>query len=153
MKTLKIDNPRWFALYMTPHIKRYSDKVNIPGITYESLVTSIAQVIQFGGDRSEFWTAFDDDDKPVGFAVWSVMQLPYIGTVFLHHLHAWDKGKFGISKALVAEFIEFAKRSKCTLFRGDALNEAAYRLFSSIADKNGGELIKLDTIPFTGRFK
>lgn len=105
------------------------------GITYESLYTYYTRIIQFGGDRAEFWIAMDND-VPVGFATWRVMDLPHIGKVFCDCLYNDTRNQKAI-KELYDEFIEFGKRHRALIYEFNAVNEKVGEYFCHVLDKLG----------------
>jgi len=105
------------------------------GITYESLYTYITRVVQMGGDKAEFWVAYDED-KPVGFATWRVMDLPHIGKVFCDCLYNDVRNQKAI-KGLYDEFINFGRRHRCPLYEFSAVNEKVGEYFRNVLDKLG----------------
>ena len=120
-------------------------------ITYESLYTYFTRVIQFGGDRAEFWIAMDGD-VPVGFATWRVMDIPYIGTVFCDCLYNDTRNQKAI-KGLYGEFIEFGKRNRSLIYKCDAVNDKVGEYFTNVLDKLGIEVKDSGAKSLIGRKK
>ena len=141
MKIHKVTNPLAVG-ELAPLVQKFYNRVKettglYQGITYESLYTYLARVVQFGGDKAEFWVALDGD-MPVGFATWRVMDLPYIGSVFCDCLYNDTRNQKAI-KELYDQFIEFGKKHRCLLYRFDAVNEKLGEYFVNVLSKLGVE--------------
>ena len=139
MKVYKITNPLAIG-QMAPLVQKFYNRMKessgmYDSITYESLYTYFTRVIQFGGDRGEFWIAMDGD-TPVGFATWRVMDLPHIGTVFCDCLYNDTRNQKAI-KGLYDEFIEFGKRHRSLIYKFDAVNDKVGEYFTHVLDKMG----------------
>jgi hypothetical protein len=139
MRVQKITNPLYVgevAELIMKYYHRVKDGCGMyNGITYESLYTYITRVVQMGGDRAEFWVAYDED-KPVGWATWRMMDLPNVGTVFCDCLYNDTRNQKAI-KGLYDEFINFGKRHRCPLYQYGAVNEKVAEYFKNVLDKLG----------------
>jgi len=141
MKSRKVTNPLAIG-QIAPLVQKFYNRVKetsgmYEGITYESLYTYFTRVIQFGGDRAEFWVAMDGD-TPVGFATWRVMDLPHIGKVFCDCLYNDVRNQKAI-KGLYDEFIEFGKRHRALIYEFNAVNDKVGEYFKGVLDKLGVE--------------
>lgn len=150
-KILKITNPLYLGLF-GPKIKEFFDKLNIKGMTYESLYTYFANNIQFGGEVAEFRVIFDDEEIPVGFAHWFVRGLPYIGTTFMDFIYVWGKPS-GPADLLIDEWIKFGRKHNCIYYEGCAISSATRRIFGRYAEKNGFLVEDSGLINFKARKK
>ena len=88
-----------------------------------------------GGDKAEFWVAYDED-KPVGFSTWRVMDLPHIGKVFCDCLYNDVRNQKAI-KGLYDEFINFGRKHRCPVYEFSAVNENVGEYFRKVLDKLG----------------
>ena len=145
MKAIKITNP-FYIQYAAPEIKKYVDKANMPGVTYESFVTFLQQVAQFGGNASELWMVLYEN-KPVAFMQINIMGLPYIGTCFCNHICSWAKDKKAV-ELLIKEFEKFGQKHNCTIYSGHAMNAKLFKYYASKADMFGYELKGTGIRPF-----
>ena len=155
MKIHKITNPLAIG-QIAPLVQKFYSRVKeasgmYDSITYESLYTYFTRVIQFGGDRAEFWIAMDGD-VPVGFATWRVMDIPYIGTVFCDCLYNDTRNQKAI-KGLYSEFIEFGKRNRSLIYKCDAVNDKVGEYFTNVLDKLGIEVKDSGAKSLIGRKK
>jgi hypothetical protein len=150
MKALKITNPLWLG-QIGPKIDSFVKKINVAGITYESLYSYFAQSIQHGGEMSEFWCVFDEEQRqPVAFAHWLVRGLPHIGKVYCDFVYSWTKQREPAS-LLIDKFIDFGKKHRSPIYEGDAINEITFRLFRKTAHDKGYGLEKSGHVNFVGR--
>jgi len=148
-KALKITNPLYLG-HVGPQLKTFSDKLDISGMTYESLYTYFAGTIQFGKGMAEFWVVFEED-KPVGFAHWLVRGLPHISKVYCDFITTWSLSPEP-NLILLKEFIKFGERNNAVWLEGDAINESIFRLFRRIATtKCNLDTFKSEHINFTAR--
>jgi len=151
MKAVKITNPVWLG-NIAPMIKTFTEKINVPIITYETLYAFFAQAVQYGGDLVEFWVVQDSDFKAMAFAMWSVRGLPCRGVVHCNFIYSWNRSRKPI-EILLDEFIKFGKRNRCPYYEADTISEELYRVFRLAAHKKGFELNKTGKINFLGRKK
>jgi len=121
------------------------------GITYESLYAYATRVVQFGGDRGEFWLAMEDN-VPVGFAIWRVLDLPHIGTVHCDAMYNDTRNQKSI-KELYDEFISFGQRQRALIYRYDAVNDKVGDYFKHVASKLGIEFVDSGAKNYIGRKK
>jgi hypothetical protein len=109
------------------------------------------QTVQYGGDTVEFWVV-QDGNETVAFALWSVRPLPYVGTVYCHFIHSWNRAREPV-ELLLDEFIKFGTKNNCLYYQADSLSEGLFRVFRKAASKRGYELEKTGVINFLGRKK
>ncbi|MHC4748398.1 MAG: hypothetical protein ACYTFW_00855 [Planctomycetota bacterium] len=150
LEIIKITNPNWLGV-LGPQIKSFSEKVNIPTITYETLYTYFLRTIQYGQGQAEFHVINSGKDV-VAFAHWFVCDLPHRGVVFMDWIYSWNRMREPV-QALVDEFLEFGRKNHAPLYKGTALNETIYRVFRKAAYKRGYEIEKTGMIGFLGRKK
>ena len=153
MKAHKITNPLAIG-QVAPLIIKFAQRVQetsglFNGIVYESIYAYAARVAQFGGDKAEFWVALDGD-KPVGFAIWRVMDLPHIGKVYCDALYNDTRNQKAIS-GLYSEFIEFGKRHRALIYQFDAINEKVGEHFKHVLSKLGVECVDSGAKNYIGR--
>ena len=155
MKVHKITNPLAVGQIASLVQKFYNRVKESSGmydsITYESVYTYFTKVIQFGGDRAEFWIAMDGD-VPVGFATWRVLDIPHIGAVFCDCLYNDTRNQKAIN-GLYNEFIEFGKRNRSLIYKFDAVNDKVGEYFRNVLDKLGIEAKDSGAKSFIGRKK
>ena len=149
-KALKITNLLYLG-QIGPIIDKFNKKINIEGVTYESLYSYFAQNIQFGGDRVEFWVVYGDE-TPVGFANWSVRGLPYIGRVCCNYLYSSNRMREPV-ELLVNEFEKFGLKHRAPLYEAYAITEELFRVHKLAATRKGYEVTRLKTVNFVGRKK
>ncbi len=150
LKIEKITNPNWLGV-LGPQIKIFSDKINLPTITYETLYTYFLRTVQHQGDVAQFWVVFKDDEA-VAFAHWFVCDLPHRGVVFVDYIHSWNRMREPVVM-LLDKFIEFGKQKHAPIYKGTALNETIFRVFRKAASKKGYMLHPTGLIDFLGRKK
>lgn len=154
MKTIKINRPQYVGV-LAPLIQKYWTKINehkLNHITYETLYAYFSQVVQFGGEMAEFWVCFDDEENPVGFALWNVLPLPHQGTVYCQHLFKVGK-EHEIVLKLMKEYIEFGKKHHAPYYMFDAVNQPVANAIQKIGKEMGADLIETGKIQFIGRLK
>jgi len=135
MKAVKITNPIWLG-EIAPRIKDFIDRIiKMRGYTYETLYTYLANTIQFGGDRGEFWVVLHDN-KPVAFASWYVKPLPWSGAVHLETIYKWGGGH-DVVKILADEFIKFGQKHKAPVLTAGSYNKAVIKLLERGCKKMG----------------
>jgi len=156
----KITNPNYLGI-IAPLIMRFHKRVKessglYEGIRYETLFAYLTKLIQMGygkpEDRAEVWIAYNEDNIPVGFAAWHVMDLPHIGTVFCPCLFNDTRNQQAI-KELYTEFIQFGRRHRATLYRYHAVNEKVGEYFKGILDKLGVDTKETGAREYIGREK
>jgi hypothetical protein len=159
MKAHKVTNPLAVG-QIAPLIMKFYNRVKessglYDGITYESLYTYLARLIQFGKaypeDKAEVWVAMDGT-TPVGFAAWHVMDLPYIGTVFCPCLYNDTRNQKAI-KELYDEFVNFGKRHRALIYRYHAVNDKVGEYFKSVLEKLDIDVKDTGAREYVGRKK
>jgi len=135
LKAIKITNPLWLGS-IGPRINEFCQKVPIDGIVYESLYAYFAQVVQFGGGKSEFWSVFDEENKPQLFVQWSIRDLPHIGVAHGGFIYSWCDNPEAVELAF-KEFVAFAARNRAPIMEIDIRNEAVVKVLNQHADKFG----------------
>lgn len=150
MKAVKIESPLWLGT-IALKLNGFVEKLPTEGVTYESLYTFLATVIQHGKDVSEFWCVFDKD-KPVAFGRWEVRGLPHIGKVYGDCFYSWAKNPTAIN-LLVAEFINFGKKHRALIYEVDFADEHIYNHFNKILKKHDAVLKRQTRINCIGRLK
>ena len=138
-KTMKITNPLWVG-HIGPNIADFCNKVKVPGLLYETLYSYFCQSVQVGGNNSELWVGFEDE-QPKAFAHWFIMGLPYSGKVNLDYIYSWTKNK-DISRSLVKEFINFSVKSRALILSGTFVKEKLFDYFQKIAKEEGYDMTK-----------
>ena len=149
MQTLKITNPLYVGS-LAPLIQNYVKRVPFPGVTYESFYTFLANIAQFGGMNSELWVVLDADKQPLAFAVWSVIGLPHVGTVYMQHIYSKAKNK-KITLELVQQWEKFGLEKNCPIFMFDAVNEPVCKYFEGLMKEIGYNINKTGFIHCVGR--
>ncbi len=148
VKALKITNPLYLG-QIGPLIDKFNKKIKLDGVTYESLYTYFAQNVQFGGDRAEFWIAYEDE-QPVGFADWFVRGLPHVGKVCCDFLYSSNRKREPV-ELLVDEFEKFGLKHRAPLYEAYAINEELFRVHRLAATRKGYNVTRLKTVNFLGR--
>lgn len=149
MKIQKITNPHYLGL-LAPKIERYAKKINIPGITYETLYTYFCNIAQMGGNQSEVVMAMDDNGKTVAFACWYVMPLPYTGTVHFDHIYSWDKTGEAVD-LLTKEYVNFAKKNNCVYMGATLINTKIAERMKKLGKENGLNIEGAKSVNLIGR--
>jgi len=137
MKIHKITNPLAIG-QIAPLILRFYNRCKetsglYQSITYESLYSALARIVQFGGDRSEMWVAMDGDTI-VGFATWRIMDFPHLGCVYCDCLYNDVRNQKAIY-GLYEQFIEFGKINRAPIYKFDAINEKVGEHFVNVLQK------------------
>lgn len=155
----KITNPNYLGV-IAPLIMRFHKRVkessgNYGGIAYESIYSKLSMMVQFGNvvngeDRSEVWVAYDNENRPVGFAAWHVMDLPHIGSVFCPCMFNDVRNQKAI-KELYEEFKQFGRRHRATIYRFWAANDKVGSWFKNIGKNIGIEFEDTGAREFIGR--
>jgi hypothetical protein len=149
IKIAKVTDPKWVG-YLADSIKQFCDRVGMPTIRYETLYTYFVNVVQFGGRTAELWVAhYDTDYKPIAFANWYVKGLPHVGAAEIGYIHSWNRAKVPVG-LLVDQFIKFAFDNRCTVYTGDLINEAVFKVFEKAATDRGITLNRSGLINFYG---
>ena len=149
-KALKITNPLYLG-QIGPLIDKFNKKINLDGVTYESLYTYFAQNVQFGGDKADFWIVYEDE-KQVGFANWFVRGLPHIGKVCCDFLYSSNRMREPV-ELLHVEFEKFGLKHRAPLYEAYAINEELFRVHRLAATRKGYKVSILKTVNFIGRKK
>ena len=134
LKAIKITNPLFLG-QIGPHIQTLNKRMNIAGITYETLYAYFVNVVQNGQDMAEFWMAYEGDE-PGAFACWMVKGSPFIGTVALDFAHSWMPNK-ALFSLLVDEYIKFGTKCRCPLYDGTTTSIKLFKHFQKIAEAKG----------------
>lgn len=150
----KITNPNYVGV-IAPLIMRFHKRVKessgmYDGIRYETLFSYLTKLVQMGGDRAEVWVAYNEENHPVGFSAWHVMDLPHIGKVFCPCLFNDTRNQTYI-KELYEEFIQFGRRHRCPLYQYYAVNEKVGEYFRRILRKLGVNSKQTGGIEYIGR--
>ena len=152
MKALKITNPLWVNK-IAPLVMKFLDRIekhaNVQGINYESLITHLTQISQFGGELVELWVVFKDEE-PVAFATWRVMPLPHFGKVYCDYIFKSVKDHLP-TRLLAEEFIKFGQKHKAPLYCMDATDEAIARTLTKLANELGLTMEKTSTVSLFAR--
>ena len=135
MKAVKISNAAWLP-QIGEHIQNFCNKINIDGIYAPNLFAFFSNAIQFGGNVSEFWVSFDEDNKPWAFAHWTVSPPPHVATVYMGFLHSWSKDKKA-ARILLDEYLKFGKRSNAVFYLYSPISKAHLRYLTSVLEKRG----------------
>lgn len=153
MTIQKITNPLYvgeIAELIMKFYNRVKDSSGMyDGITYESLYVYITRVVQMGSDKAEFWVAYDND-KPAGFALWRVMDLPYVGTVFCEGMYNDVRNQKAI-KELYDEFFNFGRKHRTPLYQYYAVNEKVGEYFKTVGEKMGVKFKDSGAKTYVGR--
>jgi len=156
----KITNPNYLGI-IAPLVMRFHKRVKdssgmYDGIRYETFFSYLTRLVQIGRgvpeDRAEVWVAYDEDNMPVGFAAWNVMDLPHIGTVFCSCMFNDTRNQNAI-KELYSEFIQFGRKHRASLYQYHAVNEKVGDYFKGILDKLGVEVTETGAREYVGREK
>jgi hypothetical protein len=156
IKVIKIENPEYIGV-IAPFINGFLEKVAIPGVTYESLYTFLSQTVQMGQaqkhmglrDTQELWVVLDGK-KPLAFARWFVMGLPYLGCVSCDIIYSWNR-KAEPVKLLIEKFRQFSYDHRSPMGYIDAHNEALFKVFKKYAEEYGYEVNRTEKVNFTVR--
>ena len=149
MKAIKINNPIYIGK-LGEYIQKYVKRVSPVGITYESLFTYFARIAQFGGELSEFWVCFDDEENPSGFATWCVLDIPHISTALFDHFYTWSKDK-KTAVALMEQYVAFMKKHNCLFFKALPRNDAMIKYIQKISAKFDIEIVSVQNGCIIGR--
>jgi len=152
MKALKITSPLYVG-EIAPLILKFYNRVSTgteyQGITYESLYASFAQIVQFGGNVSELWVVFDENE-PVAFATWRVLGLPHIGKTYCDFMFNSIRNRKAVIE-LCKEWMEFGKKHRSPLYAFDAINEKVAEHLVSVGKQLGVEFVNTGVTNFIGR--
>jgi hypothetical protein len=146
-KIIRITNPNWLGV-LAPQIKTFSDKLEIPSVTYETLYTYFLRTVQHGGEMAEFHVVFKNEE-PIAFGHWFVNDLPHRGMVFCDWIHSWNRMREPVV-LLLDKFIAFGKAKHAPIYKGTAINEAVFRVFRKAASKRGYKLEVTSLVDFVG---
>lgn len=148
MEALKITNTHWLPT-LAQRIEEYVKRVNILGIYGSSLTTYFHSVIQFGAEQNEFWVVFDDEN-PVAFGCFSVLGVPYIGSVLFEHAYSWADSKEAFS-LLLEEFKNFGIKHKATVWHAQCRNETLLKYFLKVGKRIGLDVNEGRQFNITGK--
>jgi hypothetical protein len=153
IKTIKVTQPLYtgaMAPLIQGYFKRIAKNKGVRGISYETLYTYFAQVVQYGQDLAELWVAFNGQEEPIAFAMWRTMGLPFYGTVACEHFYN-SVGNQQSMKQLVKEFIKYGQRNKAPYYTFTAVNEKVSSHLVKIAKKHGLHFVNTGMLTFIGR--
>lgn len=148
LEFLKITNPLWMQT-IAPRVAEYVKRLDLPGVTYESMQTYLTGVVQFGGDLAEFWMAFKDK-QPAGFCCWMVLGPPNVGVAHCDQIHVWEDDR-KISKGLIARFISWAQEKRCPFIHGLLSTDKVADHFTEIGKEYGIQTIRTEQVVLYGR--
>lgn len=148
VEIVKITNPLYLGV-LAPRIQAYSKKLNIQGITYETLYSYFVETVQKWGEIRELWVAYKDN-QPVGFAHFFVMGLPHFAKVNMDEFHIWVNDK-EVADGFIEKWIEFGKRHNCPLYETSVVNKAVVRYSKLKCEAFGYELTETDRKHFVMR--
>jgi len=139
MKIHKVTNPLAVG-QIAPLIQKFYNRCKetsglYNSITYESLYSSLARIVQFGGEGAEMWVSMEGN-AIVGFASWRLMDLPHIGSVYCDCMYNDTRNQKSILP-LYEQFIEFGKKHRALIFKFDAINEKVGEHFVGVLQKLG----------------
>ncbi len=141
IKTQKINNAVYIGV-IAPLIEKFFNRINktgiLHGISYETLYTYFTRIAQYGGNASEFWVAFEDN-KPVGFASWRVMDVPHYGKVYCDYMFSLSNNK-AVATELTKEYVNFGTKHKASFYMWDAINPTVAKVLKGIANRGGLEV-------------
>jgi hypothetical protein len=156
----KITSPNYLGV-IAPLIMKFYNRIKetsglYEGVTYESLFVYLTRLIQFGRngtgeDRSEVWVAYEDE-TPIGFAAWHLMDIPHIGKVFCPCLYNDTRNQKAI-KELYGEFIQFGRKHRAPIYEFYAVNEKVGEYFKNVLGKLGVEANDTGAREYIGREK
>jgi hypothetical protein len=147
---VKITNPLWVGA-LSKVLLDFCSKIKVPSISYETLYAYFCNTVQYGGERAEFWVAFNGQEA-MAFAHFYAKGLPHRGIVSCDFIHSWNRMSEPIS-LLFDKYIEFGIKNNAPLYEGDAINETIFRVFRKVAYKKGYDLTKTELCNFVGRRK
>ena len=153
METIKINNPLYVG-QIAPLIQRYWEKINVHKlnyVTYETLCAYITNTVQHGGDIAEFWVCLNED-RPVGFALWSVLPLPFVGTVYCQHIFKTVKDH-NVALELVKQFVKFGKKHNAPYYMFHSINDIVAKLLVKLANEVNATTTNLGTTEFIARLR
>ena len=150
INVVKITNPLWVGA-LSKVLLDFCSKIKVPSISYETLYAYFCNTVQFGGERAEFWVAFNGQEA-MAFAHFYAKGLPHRGIVSCDFIHSWNRMSEPIS-LLFDKYIEFGIKNNAPLYEGDAINETIFRVFRKVAYKKGYDLTKTELCNFVGRRK
>ena len=79
INVVKITNPLWVGA-LSKVLLDFCSKIKVPSISYETLYAYFCNTVQFGGERAEFWVAFNGQEA-MAFAHFYAKGLPHRGIV------------------------------------------------------------------------
>lgn len=150
MKAIKITNAEWLPA-IGKEIEDFTKKAHVDGIHGPNCYAFVARTVQYGGDAAEFWVVFDND-LPVAFAHWHVLDLPHIAKVYCHALYSFAKNREA-TEMLFDEYIKFGIKHNAVWYSADFINKITARLFTSLCKKKGIEAKETGIVNMIGRRK
>ena len=160
-KISKVNNPEFLGA-LNEEIIKFAAKVDIPGITYQTLWTYFYQSIQRsylqeqanGKAEEEFWVVYtEEENKPVtihAFGHWYKKGMPDIGKVYCDWIYSWNTSKIP-AQMIIDKFLKFGEAHHCPWFEYDAINERVYKVLKSAAEKRNYEIKRQPRINCIGR--
>lgn len=148
IRVLKITNPLYLG-NLGPRIQNYVKKLDILGITYETMYSYFVDTIQRWGNIREFWVAYKNNE-PAGFAHWFVLGPPHIGKTMMDEFHSWSKD-IKIAEKLLDEWEAFGAKHNCPLYETSVINKTILRYAKMRAQKRNYKLIESERTHFVMR--
>ena len=157
MKALKITNPEYLGL-LAESIQKFVEKVQIPGIRYETLYTYFVESIRngfvqkqmHGSELEEFWVVMDDDEKPSAWGHWFKRGVPYNATVECDYVFSWGDKRQAL-RCLIDELEQFAARHRSPLIIGTSVNTIVFNHLVKVGKMKGYEVLNINSINFIAR--
>ena len=134
----KVGQPMFIA-NIAPMVQKFVERVDLPNLSYEGMVTLLQRRAQYGGDIAEVWVAQNATDY-LGWASWRVCDLPLVGTVYLDYIYTRGNRR-DVTKLLVEEFVKFASKNNAVLLTMDVVKSGKLLdHFKKIANEVGFEM-------------
>jgi len=137
MKAIKITQPAWL-MTIGPQIADFQRLMDVPRITFPSMMEYFRSAVQFGGERDEFWVVFEDD-TPVAFGHWFVYMGLHVGTIHCDFLYKWSKSEKPTG-LLIDEFIQFGQKHRSNHLTATFIKESTFKLFQKQLARRGYDL-------------
>ena len=148
-KAVLITNPLYIGK-LGPRLQAYAKKLNVPGVTYETIYGFLVETVQRFANIRELWVVYDQQGEPQAFAHFSVAGLPRIGTVNMDEFYSWVKD-IVVTEHLLSAWIDFGKRHNCPLYMATTANQAVIRYARTRGAKRGYKIIEDNRTTFTLR--
>lgn len=150
-KIIKINNPLYVA-NLVPLITDFLDKVTLPNINVHSMVAYFQRTSQLGGELIELWSVFDDNE-PVGFSHWCIVDIPWVGSCHLDFIYCKGNRRESV-KQLITEFINFGIKHHSPWYMLEINNvPKLISHFENVYKELGFEQCLRPCLPFTLRRK